>query len=123
MFRHACSMLKMLRFTQEGRLHMGAVFHSQCKPCHITDRRILDFCNECYMKGSSFHYDGRKKCFKGSCLNSATGRNPVFISVYGFFLEGEMDFYVLFMTSKLFARQLHTITVICCLEKWRICLI
>lgn len=52
-----------------GRHHMGAVFHSQCKPCHITDHKILDICNECFMKCSSFHYVSRKKCFSYGWLD------------------------------------------------------
>lgn len=66
-----CSILPQ----RAGRHHMGAVFHSQHKLSHITDRKILDTRNECYMNRGSFHYLGGKKCMKcgGSCLNSTTG--------------------------------------------------
>lgn len=54
---------------------MGAIFHSQYKLCHITDWKIFEVCNECYMKRSSFHYVGVKKFMKcgDSYLNSTTG--------------------------------------------------
>lgn len=45
-------MSKMLRFAQKGQ--EGTIWDlffilSQSKPCHITDSKILDILDECYM--------------------------------------------------------------------------